>query len=307
LKIAVFFDPEGVKKKKGTRKFMRNEYMSELSPQNQQDTFQMIWAKRLFVLSLVLFGIIFALQGVGILEFPAAPAKAQHVPAKPIRVGGLLCQEPVWDFGLIDSIKNSRLSHEFTLVNESKETVTIQKINSTCGCMVAEGYDKELFPGKSTKVKVIVQLPPTPQLFHKSLEIHINKGVVTLDVVGEIAANKNLYSLPEKIDFGIIQPGETKERIVQVFRHDLSDILHDSISVNIEGESIFGKCKVVDFVDRYKLIINIQISTLGECLHPSYVDGRIVIKTKNPYSELIIPVCVRISGSSDSEYYLIKN
>ncbi|MDR2755320.1 MAG: hypothetical protein LBC20_06400 [Planctomycetaceae bacterium] len=43
--------------------------MSELLPQNQHETFQMVWTKRLFVLSLVLLGIVFSLQGIEIIEF----------------------------------------------------------------------------------------------------------------------------------------------------------------------------------------------------------------------------------------------
>jgi hypothetical protein len=118
-------------------------------------------------------------------------------------------------------------------------------------------------------------------------------------VVGEIAANNTLYSLPKKIDFGIILPGETKERIVQVFRYDLSDIVYDSVSMTIAG--IACKCEVGD-VNRYKLTLRTQITTTAEYPYPSnIIDGEMVIKTKNPHSELKIPVCVRLAGFSDGE------
>jgi hypothetical protein len=273
--------------------------MSEYPIQDKQNTFQMIWTKRFFVLSLVLLGIVFSLQGVGIIEFPVTSTTSQQKQIKSVRAGGLLCQEPVWDFGAVDSIENSRLSHEFIVVNESKETITIQKIHSTCGCMVAEDFDKELTPGKSTKIKVNVQLPTTPQLFHKNLAIQTNSGVLPLDVIGEIVANNTLYSLPKKIDFGIILPGETKERIVQVFRYDLSDIVYDSVSMTIVG--IACKCEVDD-INRYELTLRTQITITAEYPYPSnIIDGEMVIKTKNPHSELKIPVCVRLAGFSDGE------
>jgi hypothetical protein len=90
--------------------------------------------------------------------------------------------------------------------------------------MVAEDFDKELTPGKSTKIKVNVQLPPMPQSFYKNLAIQTNNGVLPLDVVGEIAANSNMYCVPEKVNFGTIKKGEIKERLVRIARHDLSPI-----------------------------------------------------------------------------------
>jgi hypothetical protein len=259
-----------------------------------------ILTKWLFVLSLILLGIVFSLQGVGVLKFPVTSTTLQQRPIKPVRVGGLLCQEPVWDFGTVDSVKNPRLSHEFTLVNESNETIKIKKIHSTCGCMVAEDFDKELTPGKSTKIKVNVQLPPMPQLFQKNLAVQTNNGVVPLDVIGEIAANSNLHSLPKKIDFGSIQPGEIKERTIQIFRYDLSRIVYDSILVNIKGMSC--KCEVDENAAGRKLTIKAHLSPIAEYSYPSsYVDGEMIVKTREPYSELRIPVCVRVFSSLKSE------
>ncbi|MDR2440596.1 MAG: hypothetical protein LBE12_14635, partial [Planctomycetaceae bacterium] len=68
--------------------------MSECPIQDKQVTFRMIWTKRFFVLSLVLLGIVFSLQSVGILEFPVTSTDLQRKQIKPVRVGGLLCQEP---------------------------------------------------------------------------------------------------------------------------------------------------------------------------------------------------------------------
>jgi hypothetical protein len=270
--------------------------MSEYPNQNKQDTLQMIWTKRLFVLSLVLLGIVFSLQGVGIIEFPVDSTTSQRKKVKPIRVGGLLCQEPVWNFGAVDSIKNSRLSHEFTLVNESKETVTIQKIHSTCGCMVAEDFDKELFPGKSTKIKVNVQLPPTPQLFHKNLAIQTNIGVLPLDVRGEIAANSSMFCVPAKVNFGEIRLGETKERQIQIFRYDLSQIQFEKV----EGQQKEIVCEIIDYLEP-KVTINVRLivdqSPLGQ------LETSITIYTSHKvFPELKIPVIAYVVGEKENQY-----
>jgi hypothetical protein len=265
--------------------------MSENPIQDKHDAFQMIWAKRFFVLSLVLLGIVFSLQGVGIIEFPVDSTESQRKKVKPIRVGGLLCQEPVWDFGLVDSVKNSRLSHEFILVNESKETVTIQKIHSTCGCMVAEDFDKELTPGKSTKIKVNVQLPPTPQLFYKNLAVQTNSGVVPLDVVGEIAANSSMYCVPAVINFGCIRQGEKRERIVHLLRYDLSPIEFLYIQQNKDGIEYEINGEVDNFSQKLTLTLRFDSSKFPL----DHFEGTIGVYTSNKVnSEFFIPVFAEV-------------
>jgi hypothetical protein len=261
--------------------------MSEYPIQDKQDMFQMIWAKRFFVLSLVLLGIVFSLQGVGIIGFPVTSQQKQ---IKPIRAGGLLCQEPIWDFGSVDSVKNSRLAHEFILVNESQETVTIQKIHSTCGCMVAEDFDKKLLPGKSTKIKVNVQLPPTPQLFHKNLAVQINSGVLPLDVVGEIAANSSMYCVPAKVNFGIVHQGEIVKRTVQILRYDLSSIE----IIKCEGSNaMFGVFDKKTNDQGNVVFINITLKA-DKCKAGFYTEYILVQTTNKINSDFCIPITVEI-------------
>ncbi len=191
------------------------------------ETLQSIWTKRLFLTSALLLGIIFTLQGVGILQQPEPESEREPIVGKPISAGGLRCDSPIWDFGSVDSVKTLRLSNEFVLTNESDGTVTIEKVHSTCGCMVAENYDKEIAPGKSTKLRVDVTLPTMPQTFSKSLVVQVKgkaPGIIPLNVVGEILANSSLYCVPKNINFGRIRQGEVKERIVRVLRYDLSPV-----------------------------------------------------------------------------------
>jgi len=190
-------------------------------PENKNwEEIQAIWAKRLFALSFALMGVTILLHGIGVFQLPEAAEARQ----KPISAGGLRCDAPVWDFGGIDSVRNPRLSHEFVVVNESKETVTIIKIHSSCGCMVAKGYDEELAPGQSTKLQVNLQLPTPPQRVHHDLAVQTNKGILPLSVSGEIMPNSSYLSVPTLINFGTIRPGESKERSVRLVRYDFSPI-----------------------------------------------------------------------------------
>ena len=245
------------------------------------------WTRLLFALSLVLLGVTFILQGFGIVAFPV---KEDEI--KPVRAVGIRCDEPIWDFGAIDSVKNPRLTHEFTLVNESKETVAIQKVHSTCGCMVADSYDKELEPGKSTKLKVDVQLPPMPGTFHKSLAIQLEgqkTALLPLDVIGKTIANTSLHSIPSRIHFGIMRDGESKERTVQIFRYDLSPIR--IINIDCSDDRI-----KVDFTpefssNQWKAVLHVRLDSVNFSLgkHDMFVN----IKTDHPdSSDFSLAVCV---------------
>ena len=138
-------------------------------------------------------------------------------------VGGLICEEATWDFGVVDAVKTPSVSHEFILTNQSQIVVRIREVRSSCGCMVAEGHEKALSPSDSTRLRARVTLAPVPGPFAKELLVGVegrSSGWLPLRVVGSIAANASLYSIPSEINFGTVGPGEESERVIQVRRYD---------------------------------------------------------------------------------------
>jgi hypothetical protein len=209
-----------------------------------------------------------------------------------MRAGGLLCEEAIWNFGTIDSVKNPQLSHEFLLTNESQEKILIEKIHSTCGCMVADGYEKEILPGRNTKLRVNVQLQPTPGMFHKSLAVQVGGAKITvlpLEVIGEIIANASMYSVPAKINFGTIRPGETKERTVQILRYDLSPIkIRETKSESHLKTEITPQSN-----DHDNYQVNLRVQLTANDIQPGNYDWSIKVITDHPNSpEYNIPVSV---------------
>lgn len=57
-----------------------------------------------------------------------------------------------WDFGRVR--EGEILKHDFVLKNESKDTLNIKDINTSCGCTVSEVKQKVLLPGESTLIEV---------------------------------------------------------------------------------------------------------------------------------------------------------
>jgi len=267
--------------------------MSDNPKETESNSSLSKWTRLMFALSLAMLGVTFTLQGFGIVQFPVKKEKI-----KPVRAGGIRCDEPVWNFGAIDSVKNPRLTHEFILVNESKETVTIQKGHSTCGCMVADGYDRELEPGKSTKLKVDVQLPPTPGTFHKSLAVQLEglkPAVLPLDVIGEQIANSSMFSVPAKVNFGTVYSGETKERIVQIFRYDLSPILF-SEAIGSDGRI---HCTIEPNNSDQLHKINVCIDLTASELSTGQYEGFVIVKTElSDSSEFRIPISAFIQNQN---------
>jgi len=61
-------------------------------------------------------------------------------------------KETAWDFGKIK--QGDVATHEFVFANEGDDTLTIEKVSTTCGCTAALVSDRSIPPGKSGKIEV---------------------------------------------------------------------------------------------------------------------------------------------------------
>lgn len=67
--------------------------------------------------------------------------------------GPRIAAEPmVFDFG--KSLQNKTLEKEFVIKNFGTEDLEIEKVSTTCGCTVADGFGKVVKPGQSTVMRV---------------------------------------------------------------------------------------------------------------------------------------------------------
>ncbi|MFH1414030.1 MAG: DUF1573 domain-containing protein [Candidatus Omnitrophota bacterium] len=57
-----------------------------------------------------------------------------------------------WDFGEIE--KGEIVEHNFTIRNDSEETLKIEKVHTSCGCTASEVESNTLLPQESTQIKV---------------------------------------------------------------------------------------------------------------------------------------------------------
>ena len=61
-------------------------------------------------------------------------------------------KETTWDFGKIK--QGEVASHEFVFTNEGDDTLTIEKVSTSCGCTAALASERSLPPGKNGKIEV---------------------------------------------------------------------------------------------------------------------------------------------------------
>jgi len=240
----------------------------------------------MYVLSFVLLGTVFTLQGVGVIQSPEPDEDKQ----RPVRAGGLRCDKPVWNFGSVDSVRNPQLTHEFVLVNESKETVLIRRVHSSCGCMVTGDYDRELPPGGSTRLRVDLRLPTVPQRVRHDLAVQTDKGILPLEVVGAVEANSGMFSVPAVVNFGIVKQGERRERTVRLFRYDSSPI--DFVGIESRSEAV---SYVAERAENNARSVTLVISVQADGSHAGRFEDVVVVTTTNPVSPVfLLPVRVEI-------------
>jgi hypothetical protein len=61
-------------------------------------------------------------------------------------------KETTWDFGKVK--QGEAAVHEFVFTNEGNDTLTIEKVSTSCGCTAALVSDRSIPPGKSGKIEV---------------------------------------------------------------------------------------------------------------------------------------------------------
>jgi hypothetical protein len=210
--------------------------------------------------------------------------------------GGLVCQDAIWRFGLVDAEAKPSLAHDFTLTNESQEVVRLGKAHSTCGCVVADGYSQELPPGKTTQLSVNITIPRAPGLFHKELIIPVegtNPSWLPLRIVGEIKANAKLYATPALINFGTIRKGETRDREIHVRRYDGLPVTAPEVSVGGKGLQCFSEATAADH--QPNLIVRVTFSADG--LPVGRYSATISVGAQQEgYPDLVIPVEAIVAG-----------
>jgi len=76
----------------------------------------------------------------------------------------------LWDFGEVK--QGEVLKHKFVLKNESKVTLNIKEVNTSCSCTASEIEKKNLLPGESTTIEVQFKTKGYSGLVQQFIYVH---------------------------------------------------------------------------------------------------------------------------------------
>jgi len=107
-------------------------------------------------------------------------------------IGHLKVTDPYsWDFG---QVKESEvLKHTVVLKNESKETLTIKDVNTSCGCIVSKVEKKIILPGENTEIEVQFNSKGYSGLTQQYVYVHtdsLDKPVIRFIIKAEVIKSK---------------------------------------------------------------------------------------------------------------------
>jgi hypothetical protein len=76
----------------------------------------------------------------------------------------------LWDFGQVK--QGEVLRHKFVLKNETKGTLNIKEINTSCACTASEVKKRTLSPGESTTIEVLFKTKGYSGMVQQFIYVH---------------------------------------------------------------------------------------------------------------------------------------
>ena len=233
---------------------------------------------------------LFVCFGVVVLLFCRSRLRAAFSQPHPAASHGLECAEPVWNLGEVAA--GQRLSHEFTLLNRSKQRIRIGRVSATCGCVAVNLHGEVVPPGDAIALPVEISLADEPNEFrHQVLVVteppHDQRLV--LGVQGETLPNPSLRASRSVIDFGTFEGESPQSLELIVSRHDGSPVEFQALTSSKGALSVIDVAQSDDGpVKTAKLTLRLD----GSDLETGRFNATAVLRTLGPsrYSKLEIPV-----------------
>lgn len=127
----------------------------------------------------------------------------------------LSCDAPVYHFGKAYKYENIR--HCFVIQNRGRQELEINKIETSCGCVVGETSDKKIAPGMSGKILVNFRTGPETGTVRKKIRIYASDPGVPVSVLhlaGEV--REDITVTPRQMNFGNVVKGEEAYGVVHL-------------------------------------------------------------------------------------------
>ena len=96
-----------------------------------------------------------------------------------------------WDFGRVN--EGEVLKHTFVLKNESKKTLTIKDVNTSCGCTASKVEKKIILPGENTEIEVQFNSKGYSGLTQQYVYVHtdsLDKSIIRFIIKADVIKTK---------------------------------------------------------------------------------------------------------------------
>lgn len=196
------------------------------------------------------------------------------------------------DFGVATPFQD--LNHQFIVTNIGTEPLTIEKIQTTCGCTGAVASATTLVPGATSIVSVTMTTSSQTTKMNKQALIQSNDPTVVSLPLTLIADVRNILTLgPKKnFDFRKVVVGNTVEETLYLNSEDGEDFNILGISIDhSRGKAVVGE----KTANGYPITV-----TLDPGMEKENIAARMEIRTDHPVQDMVRSwVYAQVSGFVD--------
>ena len=161
------------------------------------------------------------------------PTPATKTPEGPVTGGpGIRCPETVKDFGT--QWAGESLRHAFVIHNQGDQVLKIVRVQSSCGCTATPNYDREIPPGGSGGIPLVLNTKKVRSKFTKYVTVTSNDPVtprLRLQITGEIKYYVDVK--PRRLAMGHIGEDEEVGKTAQ-----LTNNTSEPMTVDLETDRI---------------------------------------------------------------------
>ena len=231
---------------------------------------------------LMLMAAVLAASSCVFAEEDVAEATAMRGPS-------IICDEPNFDFGSVDS--QAVIDHTFVFRNVGDTTLEITQVRPACGCTVAEITERNVPPGGESRITARLSMQGRTGHQSKSITIHSNdpeKPQYRVNMSG--IGHQSVRVSPERLMLGQLSPGQEVTHAIDVT--GLSDAPFNVLSVNPVSPDVTTTLDIVEAGKHYRVNITTKGST-----QPGPLNTSIRILTDHPGRQVIdLPVSGNVVG-----------
>jgi hypothetical protein len=141
-----------------------------------------------------------------------------------------------WDFGKVK--QGQALTHEFSFENAGQGELTIDNVETSCGCTAALASDKSLAPGRKGKIKVTFNTTGysgtvTKYVFVDSNDPDDSRVQLKVQAMIEVPPGPRADLSPYALDLGLLLEGEPAEGRVTIANRGELELTVDVSQKNV--------------------------------------------------------------------------